>query len=132
MTDPGLALQKSVGDVLVAASLSVVAGDAPPGQAFPYVRIGDDTLIPFHTKDVDGADATATVVAWGANPTSGKTTSSSALAALTNRASPLTLTGWRVLMVELDARLSMLVDRQDDETAYYGFPIRIRLTLQEL
>lgn len=64
MSDAGLAVQRALYQALDAALSVPVLDYVPPGQATPYVTIGDITTVEDGTKTEDGQEHTANVHVW--------------------------------------------------------------------
>jgi hypothetical protein len=59
-----LQIQKAVYTVLKNALSEPVYDHVPQKTAYPYVVVGDDTVVPWDTDDSLGTEATVTVHAW--------------------------------------------------------------------
>ena len=70
MSIGGFALQSTIystlsGDSNLTTTLGAsVFDDVPESTSFPYVQIGEDNVIEFDTKDVNGSETTLTLHIW--------------------------------------------------------------------
>ena len=62
MRDPALALQGAL-HTLLSSSLTVYDA-VPQGAAFPYVTVGDDTLVNWSAKGEGKVEITTTIHTW--------------------------------------------------------------------
>lgn len=63
-----VALQKAIYDKLTADLSYSVFDDVPSGTDYPYIVIGEDTLIDYNTNEKSGFEATLTVHSWSDYP----------------------------------------------------------------
>lgn len=137
MQDPTLPLQLAIAAAITTElntqgySNDRVLVDPEPNQALPYVVLGQATVIPFSTKTKEGGDCTHTFVAWAATYTESAQIADYALQAVTDRASPLTVTGFDPAQATLDYRGTPLREEAPGTASgwYWGTPVRIRYKL---
>lgn len=129
MKDPTLEIQKGIRSALTSAlDVEVIVN---PSGAPPYVIIGDDTMTYWSAdKQNDTSQVTHTMVAWDTTMTGAKQTAADAIEALTNRTSPLQITGFSLSDFRLDFRGNPVEDKQTDAT-YWGVPFRIRYWINQ-
>ena len=141
MKDPTLPVQSAIAAAVVtrltsegysSASDRVII-DPEPDQALPYVTVGQSTVIPHRTHTNDGAECTHTFVAWAATPVESAQVADYALQAVTDRAAPLSVTGFDSGLIILDFRGSPIREEAPGTASgwYWGTPVRIRLKLLE-
>ena len=51
-------------DTALAAKVKGIFDEVPPNQAFPYVTLGEDTVVDWSTKTNDGEEITHTLHVW--------------------------------------------------------------------
>lgn len=100
------AIQKGIYDRLIAQLSGVGVYDhVPQGTAAPYVVIGEDTSVPWNTKSFDGQQYTLTLHVWDyfkAGKKSVKTIMQNVYAALHRQESAVTVTGFRLVLLECE------------------------------
>jgi len=133
MTDFASAIQTKIYEVLNAGLAYPVYDDVPflpegmPTNNFPYVVIGDDTLIPFDNDSQIGVDATLTIHVWSKYRGRKETKDiQGEIYTLLNRAS-LTITGYNVVDILFEFSETFV---ENDGTTRHGVQ-RFRITVQE-
>ena len=133
MTDFASAIQTDIYEVLNAGLSYPVYDDVPflpegaPTENFPYVVIGDDTLVPFDNDTQIGVEATLTIHVWSkyrgrkeAKDIQGE------IYTLLNRAS-LTIAGYDVVDILFEFSETFV---ENDGNTRHGVQ-RFRITVQE-
>lgn len=133
MTDFASAIQTKIYDTLNTGLSYPVYDDVPflpegmPTDNFPYVVIGDDTLIPFDNDSQIGVDATLTIHVWSRYRGRKETKDiQGEIYTLLNRA-VLTIAGYDVVDILFEFSETIV---EDDGAARHGVQ-RFRITVQE-
>ena len=142
MKDPAVAVQKAAISAIrakftaagYAAPNSRILWDPKPGESMPYLVVGGETVIPWPTKTTEGAEVSLSYTAWGTTVESAATLADWAIQALTDRASPITPTGYDTSSYDLEFRGGTLRDEVPTATgsrSYWGIPFRVRIRVTQ-
>ena len=109
MSDPSLELQAAiVGRLKGDAGVTAVVGqriydEVPSNPTFPYISIGDNQVLPDKADCIDGTEIFWQLDGWARDPTYPRTKSfSKAVVAALDDTTALTVTGYNVVIVELN------------------------------
>ena len=132
MIDPRKALQEGIFDALNAAGVTALV-DPDDTDSLPYTVFGGGTLIegPTMNKDTDGVAATHTLISYADNITDAQTNASTGMDALTDRTSPITVSGWTLSLCRLDFAGEPMKDDAKPNEIFWGVPYRIRFWLTQ-
>lgn len=130
-------LQQAVFNRLVAAMPSFSIYDDPPNQPdgfpaadFPYITVGDDTVVPWDTDDSLGANCTVTLHVWSRK--NGKKETKDILGqiylALNRQAANLSAAGYR--FIDSLHERTEIIEEVDGKTRH-GI-IRFRITMEKI
>ena len=138
MTDASLPLQAAIVAALRTALTTAgyssvnsrVLVNPAPTDAMPYIVFDGETGVEFPTKTTEGMECNVSLTAWDDNLVDAKTLGQVAIAALTDRTAPLTVSGFAVAYYGLDFRDAPQRFENPPET-YWGIPFRVRFRLVE-
>ena len=134
MNDPTIALLTGIRTKVLAAysSAGITAGvSTNPSSDPPYTILGDVTVVEWKpNKTAIATEATSTLVSWSTTLTEAQTIAATALSALTDKDSPISVTGFSLSDFRLDFKGSPIIDSETDMTLY-GVPLRIRYRITQ-